>query len=452
MEEILKPIAIFLGLIFIMSCDKFLDAKPDQKMTIPSNLNDCDALLDNYSEMNTMYPVSGEAAADDYYLLDQNWESLYSPAQRAIYLWDANVDISSDEWQGPNKIILMANQVLEVLKTIDSTKDLDRYNRIKGSALFFRGYALSQLANVFTLPYQKETAKDMLGLPLRLSPNVDYVAQRASLEDTYKQIIADLNESALLLPAISLYKSRPIKPAAYAALARVGLVISDFDLAESAAKSSLSLYDELLDYNQQSLHVFPSFERANLEVLFDASTLPGELLYPLISKIDSSLLDLYQENDLRKLLYFMENEDGSFSFKGQYNGDIYSSIFSGIATDEVYLTLAEAYARNNKVDLAMLKLNELMVTRWKKDFFVPFSASNSEQAIQIILHERRKELVMRNIRWMDLRRLNQEPAFQKDLKRVIKGKAYTLGVDDKRYAFLIPLDVMGFAKLEQNER
>jgi hypothetical protein len=452
MKKILKHIAIWMGLLLFMSCDKFLDEKPDQKMTIPNNLTDCDALLDNYSEMNTMFPVSGETASDDLYLSDPTWMSLSIVSQRDTYIWESDVNVAYDEWQGPYKVILIANQVLEVLKTIDNRLDSDRFNRIKGTALFFRAYALSQLANVFTLPYHKTTANTTLGLPLRLSPDADYPSVRASLEETYGQIIADLKESVLLLPDASSYKSRPTKAGAYAAIARVALVISNFELAEKMADASLKLDNTLLDYNTIGIDLNPSFQKFNKEVLFDATTLTSEIIYPSVSRINNELYQSYDDDDLRKQVFFSINDDGLYSFKGQYSGDAYSSAFSGIAIDEVYLTLAEAYARNNKVPLAMKKLNELMVTRWNKDSFIPFTAGNSAEALRIILEERRKELVMRNIRWMDLRRLNQEPAYKKEITRVLNGKDYKLKPEDKRYAFLIPLEVMGHANLEQNPR
>ncbi|MCW2263750.1 MULTISPECIES: RagB/SusD family nutrient uptake outer membrane protein [Sphingobacterium] len=452
MKKIIYHIAIWMGLLLFMSCDKFLDAKPDQKMTIPNNLADCDALLDNYSEMNSMFPSSGEAATDDLFLSDQSWAALYFASQRGTYIWDGQVDVSADEWQGSYKVILMANQVLEVLKEIDPKLETERYNRIKGSALFFRAYALLQLANIFTLPYNEKNADQILGLPLRLSPDADYPSTRASLKDTYKQILSDLNESILLLPVISLHKSRPIKSAAYATLARVGLIMGDFNLVENVANAALDINNELMDYNVVNKGLNASFERFNKEIIFDASTLTNGVINPSISKIDSILYLKYSDNDLRKVLFFNENDDGTFAFKGQYNGEVYASSFSGIATDEVYLSLAEAYARNNKVDLAMQKLNELMITRWQRGDFVPFVASSKEQALQTILEERRKELIMRNIRWMDLKRLNQENSYKKVLNRVIEGKEYILEPDDNRYAFLIPLEVMGHANLEQNRR
>lgn len=452
MKKILYHIAIMIGLLLVMSCDKFLDEKPDQKMTIPNNLTDCDALLDNYSEMNTMFPVSGETASDDLYLSDPTWMSLSIVSQRDTYIWENDVNVAYDEWQGPYKVVLIANQVLEVLKTIDNRLDSDKFNRIKGTALFFRAYALSQLANVFTLPYNKITAKTTLGLPLRLSPDADYPSVRASLDETYAQIIADLKESVLLLPDASSYKSRPSKAAAYAALARVALVISDFGLAEEMADASLKLDNTLMDYNTIDTDLNPSFQKFNKEVLFDATTLTSEIIYPSVSRINNELYQSYAEDDLRKQLFFSINDDGLYSFKGQYSGDAYSSAFSGIAIDEVYLTLAEAYARNNKVQLAMKKLNELMVTRWNKNSFIPFTTGSSTEALRIILEERRKELLMRNIRWMDLRRLNQELDYKKEITRVLNGKEYKLIPDDKRYAFLIPLEIMGHANLEQNPR
>lgn len=452
MKKILYNIAIMIGLLLFMSCDKFLDEKPNQKMTIPNNLTDCDALLDNYSEMNTMFPVSGETASDDLYLSDPTWMSLSIVSQRDTYIWESDVNVAYDEWQGPYKVILISNQVLEVLKTIDNRSDSDRFNRIKGTALFFRAYALSQLANVFTLPYNKITATTTLGLPLRLSPDADYPSVRASLDETYGQIIADLKESVLLLPDASSYKSRPSKAAAYAALARVALVISDFGLAEEMADASLKLDNTLMDYNTIGTDLNPSFQKFNKEVLFDATTLTSEIIYPSVSRINNELYQSYDEDDLRKQLFFSINDDGLYSFKGQYSGDAYSSSFSGIAIDEVYLTLAEAYARNNKVQLAMKKLNELMVTRWNKNSFIPFTTGSSTEALRIILEERRKELLMRNIRWMDLRRLNQELDYKKEITRVLNGEEYKLRPDDKRYAFLIPLEIMGHANLEQNPR
>ena len=46
-------------------CNKYLDKKPDQKLTTPSTLDDLSMLLDNYSQMNGNYPSAGEECADN---------------------------------------------------------------------------------------------------------------------------------------------------------------------------------------------------------------------------------------------------------------------------------------------------------------------------------------------------------------------------------------------------
>ncbi len=52
--------------------------------------------------------------------------------------------------------------------------------------------------------------------------------------------------------------------------------------------------------------------------------------------------------------------------------------------------------------------------------------NTAQEALAMILAERKKELVARNLRWSDLRRLNNDPAFQVTLKQVIGQKEYML--------------------------
>ena len=49
-----------------------------------------------------------------------------------------------------------------------------------------------------------------------------------------------------------------------------------------------------------------------------------------------------------------------------------------------------------------------------------------EELLQMILNERRKELVGRGIRWSDLKRLKVEGRFDKVLQRHLNGKEYRL--------------------------
>jgi hypothetical protein len=125
--------------------------------------------------------------------------------------------------------------------------------------------------------------------------------------------------------------------------------------------------------------------------------------------------------------------------------------FQGLATDEVYLTRAESYARDSDIVSALNDLNALLKSRWKKGSFNPFTATTASQALQLILTERRKELPFRGIRWMDIKRLNKEGA-QIKLQRELNGITYEILPNGSRYVFPIPPDVIALSGMPQNSR
>lgn len=435
-----------------VSCTKFLDIKPDKKMVVPNSLDDCEALLDDRNTMNSRYPVAGEVASDNYYLLDANYTAIANVVDRDTYIWAPNTNFSTNQWSSSYKVALVANQVLALLAKKNREVDAERYDRLKGEALFFRAYAWSQLAPVFTLPYHPASATKTLGLVLRENPAIDYTSVRSDLETTYKRIIADLNAAVLLLPENSIHKTRPTKLAVWATLSRIGLLISDFELAASSAKKVIDSGIQLLDYNEVNKNLSNPFGRFNKEVLFHATALTSTCLTPSISKIDSTLYRSYAANDLRKAIYFKDNNNGTYAFKGRYDGDINASCFAGIALDEVYLNYAEALAQSNKLNEAIAVFNKLMLNRWLKGTYVAFTSANQSEVVSKIWNERRKSLIMRNLRWSDIRRLNS--AGQKiKLKRILNGSAYELNAGDLRFAFLIPTSVMEYApEIIQNKR
>jgi tetratricopeptide (TPR) repeat protein len=328
------------------------------------------------------------------------------------------------------------------------------WQNTKGSAYFYRGEAFFNVAQIYARPYSL-TFPDYPGIPLRLNADPNPLSVRANLQDTYSQILQDLQASVALLPDVPLYRTRPSKPAAYAMLARYYLVKQDYANALNYADQCLKLYDSLLDYNTlnaASAFPIPPF---NKEVIFQA-TLSDNPLYsgPSPAYVDSNLYKSYNSNDLRKKLFFKVNATGQTTFCGYYTGGSASTqahVFGGIAIDEVYLIRAECYARAGNISSAMNDLNKLMATRWKTGTFIPFTAANTTDALALVLSERRKETPFRGLRWPDLRRLNSEGA-NITLMRTVNGQQYTLPPNDPRYALPIPPDVIALSGMTQNER
>lgn len=93
-----------------------------------------------------------------------------------------------------------------------------------------------------------------------------------------------------------------------------------------------------------------------------------------------------------------------------------------------------------------------MAKRWKTGSFVPLTAATAEGALRLVLAERRKEMVGRGMRWLDLRRLNGDSRFAVTLKRDIAGTVYTLPPNSPRYTFYLPDIVVKTSGLTQNRR
>ncbi|HTM98670.1 MAG TPA: RagB/SusD family nutrient uptake outer membrane protein, partial [Pedobacter sp.] len=90
--------------------------------------------------------------------------------------------------------------------------------------------------------------------------------------------------------------------------------------------------------------------------------------------------------------------------------------------------------------------------RYKTGTYLPYTIGNTINVLALILAERRKELICRGTRWMDLKRLNLEPANATTLTRNVNGLTYTLLPNSKRYALPIPDEEILISGLPQNIR
>lgn len=443
----------------VLSCARYLDVKPDLRLATPHTVYGLQSLLDNEMVFNQNYPAAAEIASDYYYLDDAAWQSVSVESDRQSYVWDPHTDRMND-WRIGYQAIFVANVVLENIQNADleAANENDR-GRVKGSAHFYRALRYLQLSQIFAPHYRPGINDEDWGLPLRTNPDINIPTSRNTLYETYGLIIEDLQTAARHLPDRATIPTRPSRASAYAALSRTFLILEEWELAHSFADSALQLQSALIDYNAidgKSSTPFPIF---NPEVLFHATILSSSALFmPSRAKVDSSLYELYYNNDIRKQAYFFSNDSVTFSFKGGYSGDGNAArsalLFAGLATDEVYLTKAEALARVGRELEALETLNALLVNRYQTDW-KPYDIGNvsGENLLHLILTEREKTLVFRaGIRWGDLRRLNTDERFAKTLIRKIRGESFTLPPNDPRYVFLVPSEVVQLTEVPQNMR
>lgn len=439
-------IAIICFLPFC-GCENFLDERPYNSLTHPSSLKDLRGLLDFEWETSYWYPGAIELASDDFVMSYKGYSTL-PPFLQDAYLWEDRTG-DSGEWQLGYKMISIANVILESLERISDGSQNDR-RQIEGEALFLRGWVLFNLAQVYCAPYSILGAKDNLGLVLRQDSDSNVKEKRATLLETYDFLFKDLNRAVDLLSNSQQYISRFSKLTALAALSRAYHTIEDYEKAEKAVDQVMDIKSELLDYNDIDYSKsIPLDVTNNIELLnFAASRASGYLVADFSTSVSPELYDLFEDNDLRKKVFFEETEVG-VKFKGFYHGD--PSLFAGMAIDEMYLIKAECLVRRNDLKQAELILNHLLNNRYKKGTHVELASLESEELLMRILEERRKELIFRGVRWLDLRRINRYPDkavvlkkyFDDDPNQVI----YTLIPNDLRYTFLIPklaIDVGGY--------
>lgn len=440
--------------LFFQSCKKYLDEKQDQKLVVPTTVQDLQSLLDNWTFVNGNYPESGELSSDDWYLIYSEWNSRSEYIKRT-YTWEKDYLFNAggnNSWSFCYRMVYVANTVLHYIDKIEvPANEMTSKDNTKGSAYFLRGMSFANAAWIWCLAYEEATASADMGIPLRLDPNFNTPSVRANLKNTYNQIINDLKEAANLLPEVPVHPIRPSKSAAYGWLARTYLSMRSYDSALVYASKYLDRRSELLNFNNLSQTSNTPIASFNKEVAYH--TVLNTAIAASRIRIDTVLYNSYDANDLRKTIFYRPNPDGTFQFKGSYDGSTNGGVwFNGIATDEMYLIRAECFARKGNTGNALADLNALLVTRWKNNgSWTDITASSANDALNVILKERRKELTQRGLRWLDIKRLNKEGAGIV-LKRNLNSQSYILEPNDLKYALPIPEDVVAITGMPQNPR
>ena len=436
-----------------MGCKKYLDAKPDKSLQVPSTLTDLKAILNYTDDMNNASPIALEIAADDYRLLDATWNSLTYNTMKNLYIWEKDVfndNLKPGDWTNAYVPVYRANLVLEKMDAINRSEANGKdWDEVKGGALLYRARSFYEVAQIWAKAYDKNTSTKDLGIPLRLSSDFNKLSVRSSVQETYNQIIQDLTRSIRSLPNTSQHVMSPSKPAAYGMLARTYLAMQEYEKAGKYADSCLRIKNTLIDYNTITTSLTYPFTRFNEEVIFN-TIIPSQSV-TTNGRIDAELYASYSESDIRKKAFFKtftNSAGGGVGFKGSYYGS--ASLFNGIATNEMYLIRAEANARQGNDAKALDDLNPLLIKRYLPNEYKYHTVQNTPNVLSLILTERRKELLFRGLRWTDLKRLNKESLFTKTISRELNGKLYELPPNDPRYAIPIPNSVIEISGISQN--
>jgi len=500
-------VSIFL-MTSIISCDSFLDERPSKTTSVvPETLEQLEALLNNYS--NFINQASNELifGSDDYGFNTDLYDastSTYGTTEAVYGMWDVDIAetiTSRIFWPVEWKKVFTANLILQNLSSVSG--DEAKKEQLRAECHFIRAYSYFEMANVFCLPYSDAT-KGELGLPIKQATSFEENIARATLEETYAYIEADLQEALTLTKTFGQVNNlnnswRASTAAVNAFAARYYLALNDNVKAQSYAQKALDEYDVLRNYNTDMYYsTIPSevtiFDPAPTQVpiqypyTHDQQTVVedrfefGESYYfRQISNAgwkywpSQELLDLYdQDNDLRYKYHVVEGysyDRGAVDPAYNYPGYIFffkSDIPSGPSVSEMILTKAEAQVRQGAWTEGIQTVNQLRVARMDMTAdanVINLSASSQEEALTKVLEERRRELPFSR-RWFDIRRYNNNDTPADDVvitrtfypfnANTILGletpQTYTLDKNSRRYAYPIPTTdiIASDGVLEQN--
>lgn len=449
MKNTIILIFIFTLLFGTLGCTSFLDVKSDSKLAVPTSLEDYRALMNSINDILAV--PEGEVMSVDHYLPDDEYDALFCQTDRDLYRLEDSPMIQ--ECDGSGGWALAYGNIYRANVAIHGVEDFEKANGIsarsadvKGQGYFNRAINLYELALVWCAGFDPQQGESTLGLPLKVTDDFNEKTVRASLKATFDLIVDDLQKAATLLPDQQNNIYWASKVAAWAYLARVYLFMQDYEQAKAYAEKCINSSFKLLDYHHvDGGKAFPFKVEGNPEVIYPRFLSTAYYSISLkVSRMDSVLFQGYEEDDLRKTLFFNQNNSGLF-FRGDYGGGGGGS-FCGPTIAEMYLIQAECAARIGKLNEASNTLQKFLSYRLKKA-----RSFAEKEVLDQILQERRKELLRRGIRFGDVKRLNKLGAGI-SLKRTIRGKEYILPPNDSHANILIPQKVIEQSGIVQNPR
>ena len=465
MKNVTTILAICV-VVMLTGCNDYLDIKPKGEK-IPTTVSDYETLL-NYESVQKVSDTYPAYLTDDVFLPEVA-EGTATPGLnsvdqsiRNLYLFKKEVfDDAQDDgfWFASYNRIYYYNTVIDNIMNADGSDEQQKLS-IRAEALISRALEYLYLVNGYAKYYDVRTAESDPGVPLILDEDISKKnLVRASVKDVYAQILSDLQTALPNLPVQAKGNAfRASKAAGYGVLAKMYLYMGNYAEALKAANEVLEINNSLLDLKKYAVvKAQSSIGRTNVPQDIDN---PENIyikfapyVYGLSSKVFGSdeLISLFSEDDMRLQVYFTKNFRNIPTDK--YVWAPYLRANLAVSSPEIYLIAAECEAREGSIERAIALINKLRDNRIKNNTDVV--ATDRNDALQKVLEERRRELAMSGmVRYIDLKRLNQESQFAKTVTHVTGEGTFSLEPNSPLYVLPIPAKVMRFNKnsMKQNER
>lgn len=480
----------FIATVLFSSCDKdFLEKEPTDAASsdvIVKNVTNARILLNGiHRSMYIRYESQqvGGGIGAQFIGNDAMGEDLVSHVEQGFngyYKWLSHRDETNFyaryPWIFYYHLISNANILINGIDAAEG--DISDKNEIKGQALIYRAFAHYQLVQLYGSRYRAGETNSQLGVPYKVSvPSstnpADLYPSRATVEEVYTKVNADIDNAMALLDLSRTNKSHINLSVAQGLKARVALTQGKWSEAATfavQARSGYTLMNEATYFNGFRTNSESNSEfmwASQLTQLDQSDTFANFGAYMSRNfsssairtnprSINSKLYDLISNTDVRKKLWA---PTGVHTFpagvsllsthqRKPYTNQKFLSVDNGdsrvdvplMRAAEMYLIEAESKARLGDNAGAAQALYNLKVTR---DPSYTLSSNTGQALIDEILIDRRIELWGEGFRFLDLKRLNA-PLDRTGANHIgaLINNVFNVPAGDIQWQYLIPREEM----------
>ncbi|MCD0487788.1 RagB/SusD family nutrient uptake outer membrane protein [Pedobacter sp. MC2016-14] len=457
MKLLEKKYTVLLCLLLILTClssckKSFLEVVPEGRL-IAQKTSEYSALLN--SSVIILSANGYEAPivmGDDVSAIEPYFAGTTLKSQR-MFRWDATIyqpDENPSELTVYSEAARTTTGLLRSIYTynsvINETPQSIGGTEAEKASIIAEARAMRALMNfliiqIYAKPYNRATAATDPGFPIiTLADATQTTFSRATVQEFYDFILADLNAAIPNLPTTIPFNGRMSRAAAQGLLGKVRVFMRDFDLALPLLNSCISDIGtvgtsvSLYDYNTTFGGTPPSWTVGIFGVSYPILPNNRELLIsrvgvnpyasylgPLFGSgpgaeliISKKAMDLYQSTDYR-LRFFSDSFYGGTPYPNGFKRRNSPQHTFWLNLPDMYLLRAECKARAN--DLAGARQDVVFLrSRRMPDGAIPASVNGADQnqLIRFIVDERIREFAGMGHRWLDMRRLSIDPIFEND--------------------------------------
>ncbi|MFD2940123.1 RagB/SusD family nutrient uptake outer membrane protein [Flavobacterium notoginsengisoli] len=448
-----------LMMLTVSSCEEYTEITPKGALVIETP----EQFLDLVSLPGRGYPINNfQYLSDDQWMREANVIGRTPNIDILNFTFDESVDrvslLTGSSFY--NQAYSYINRWNTIISLVDNSKGDENIKRLaKAEAKIYRAYDHFLLINTYAKGYDPQTAATDGGICIMDKFDLESQPSKSTVAQVYDFIQKDIEDALPYLKEKPSDVYHPSLAFAYAFKAKVHLFKREIAKAQEAAEKSLSYNNQIFDmvaYSKQGGPTAVAVPAANnIEVLsYMYMTGYNEMNFGQLYIISPELRTLFGTNDARFNLFFnststtnLDQGSGTAYWGTQYTRFFYPTV--GMKTTEVYLILAECYARDNKFNEAVGVLNTLRAKRILSGTVNLTVPATRKETMDLVINERRKELLLGFNRFFDLKRLNTETEFAKTVTRVfpivnktVPQKTYTLQPNSRLYIIPFPLSAL----------